>query len=260
MNYNEQLDSLFDEWIELSKKHQETRETAGDRKIVFTKDGLMEKNDSTIDICNSWNQSTKRVMFLVKDQPTIWCDDARLWLKNGAKDDCETLNRKQQNRELKPRFIRNIANVFWGLMSASREHPCTATEMRESFDLIKANFNQLPFAFVECKKQGGTTSISNNILQRYLNTYGDLLWREIQILRPNILVCTSRIIYTFIIGKYPQNELLLIPEHNSIRIHPQTKTIILCSYHPSARISFEKFYEGVLEHYRAYINSDYYKL
>lgn len=260
MNYNEQLESLFEEWIKRSEEHQEARETTEEQKIVFTRDGLMEKENRAIDICKAWEQSTRRVMFLVKDQPTVWCDDARLWLKICDNDDSSGQYRKQRNRELKPRFIRNIANVFWGLMSATREHLCTAIEMRESFESVKSNFNRMPFAFVECKKQGGTTSISNDVLQHYLNTYGDLLWREIQILKPNILVCTSSIIYNFIIGKYPQNELISLSGHNSIRIHPQTKTVILCSFHPSARISFDKFYEGVMDHYRAYIQSDYYEL
>lgn len=244
-SYNSQLNKLFTEWKEKSLEN-------GD--VIFTEDGLMEKAEArNIDVEKEWRESSKRIMFLLKDQPSTSSDDARLWLRDK--------NMGLKNCELKSRFIRNIANIFWGLYHADREHLCTVADMKKSFDEIKECFNTKPFAFIECKKQGGGTTISNNTLKEYLERYGDFLKREIDILQPNMIVCTSSIIYKFVCRKYNQEEELIKidDKHNSIRFHRTSGTLIFCSYHPSARKSHETVYEGVMDHYRAFLKSDYAK-
>ncbi|MDY4160097.1 MAG: hypothetical protein SOX94_01055 [Prevotella sp.] len=107
MNYNERLDKLFDKWRQRSIENNEAKDCYGN--VIFTADGLMKKNDDTIDVEKEWSESSKRIMFLLKDQPSEWSDDTRLWLKDN--DDEERNLRVESNRNLKPRFIRNIANV-----------------------------------------------------------------------------------------------------------------------------------------------------
>ena len=247
MDYNKKLDELFDKWRQRSIENDEARDCDGN--VIFTADGLMKKNDNSIDVGKEWSDSPKRIMFLLKDQPTKWSNDARLWLKDG--DNKETNLRVESNRNLKPRFIRNIANVFYGLSNARTAEDCWLKAISEKD--IREHFNMRPFAFVECKKQGGTTSIDDKELKMYLERYGDLLREEIRILNPNIFVCTSHLIYGFVIDMFNKDELLTIPDHNSIRVHQPSGTIILCSYHPSSRKSYEDFYEGVMWHYRAYL-------
>lgn len=249
--YNQQLNTLFQEWMERSKANGERCDEYGN--IIFTQDGIMEKNDPSINATDDWQKASKRVLFLIKDQPTNWSDDLRWWLKELPTDSESSQKRKQNNNALKSKFLYRIATILWGLLNASKDKQCTFAQVRNSFEQVKQTFGTYPFALVECKKQGGTTSISDAILQTYLNRYGDLLQREIQILQPNIIVCTSTIIYDFVQRMYPANELQTIEGHNSIRIHPQSGTIILCSFHPSGRISHETFYEGVMNHYRAYL-------
>lgn len=251
LSYHSQLDNLFCEWKAESLKYDEPRENYPNGKIIFTEDGLIEKSEEfKIDIEKEWRKSDKRIMFLLKDQPSDWCDDARLWLKKSP-----------ENCQLKSRFLRNIANIFWGLYYADREHLCTSAEMQKSFEEIKACFNTKPFAFVECKKQGGATSISNSTLKKYISRYKDFLIKEMDILQPNIIVCTSSVIYEFVCNNYFKTEdLIKIDEiHNSIRLHNKRGTLIFCSYHPSARKSREIIYEGVMEHYRAFLKSKYLK-
>ena len=247
MNYNERLDKLFDKWRQRSIENNEAKDSKGN--VIFTADGLMKKNDDTIDVEKEWSESPKRIMFLLKDQPSEWSDDTRLWLKDN--EDEERNLRVEGNRNLKPRFIRNIANVFYGLSNARTADDCWLKAIPE--EDIREHFNTRPFAFVECKKQGGTTSIDDKELKTYLERYGDLLREEIEILNPNIFVCSSHLIYAFVIDMFNKDELLTIPEHNSIRVHQPSGTIILCSYHPSARMNYEDFYEGVMWHYRAYL-------
>jgi hypothetical protein len=252
--YNEKLDSIFKEWIEKSEKNGEARENYGDQKIIFTFDGLMEKPDSNVDVEKDWEKDNIRVMFLLKDQPSKDTNDARKWLidkKNGAR-----------NSDLKPKFIHNIANLFYGIYH-SRVGNVVSFESLDK-EKVKNTFLTKPFAFVECKKQGGETSISDDMLKQYLNNkdYAPLLKEEIKVLNPNVIVCTNKNIYKFIKDMYGGDDVFspIIPKHNSIRIrrpekNGKSKLIVLLTYHPSAIQSYKTFFEGAMDHYRAFLNS-----
>ena len=249
---NTKLEDLFMRWIERSEQNNEPREE-GYGRIIFTKDGLMEKNDAYINVAVAWKNAPRRVMFFVKDQPSEWCDDSRLWLKDiDGEPERNRLN-KESNRALKSRFLHNVANIFWGLWNSTPSNLCTSEQLRTSFEQVKECFNKHPFAYVECKKQGGGTSISDQTLLQYLNKYGDLLRKEIELLDPNIFVCTNPHIYNFVQHMYG-DKFEKIEGHNSIRIDLEHKKIFLCSYHPSAWNV--NVYEGVMAHFRAYLQSD----
>ena len=257
--YNEKLDSIFKEWIEKSKKNEEARDD--NQKIIFTSDGLMEKPDSNVDVEKDWEKENIRVMFLLKDQPSKYINDARKWLKDYPDDDEKGAKRKARNRDLKPKFIHNIANLFYGIYH-SRIGNVVSFESLDK-EKVKNTFLTKPFAFVECKKQGGETSISDDMLRQYLNNedYAPLLKEEIQVLNPNVIVCTNKNIYQFIIDMYGGDDVFSkIPDHNSIRIRRpekdgKSKLIILLTYHPSAIQSYKTFFEGAMDHYRAFLNS-----
>ena len=251
IDYNSQLESIFDRWIERSKQYDEPREQDGSR-VIFTKDGLMEKNDSCINVTKEWYNAKRRIMFLVKDQPTNWCDDSRLWLKDIESEKAENRKNKESNRNLKSRFMHNIANLFWGLWNANPNNLCTEEELRQSLERVKTCFNTHPFAYIECKKQGGGTNISDKTLLQYLNRYGDLLREEIALLDPNMIVCTNPHIYAFVQQMYG-GVFEQIKGHNSIRIDTKHQKLIFCSYHPSAWNV--NVYEGVMDHFRAYLQS-----
>ena len=255
---NSELDLLFDEWIAESKKNNEWQ---SEEQIAFTKDGILEK-----DVDAMWYNSRKRILFLLKDQPTEWSDDVRLWLKDTEKDSEKSKTQKSKNRELEHDFIRNIANVFWGLYTIDNPNDCDYSKVLEKEKEVKQCFNTMPFALVESKKQGGGTSITDTELKKYLERYKTFLRRELDILSPNMIVCTNEVIYDFVIKyyneKYPDSPLRTLEGHNSIRIHPESKTLIFCSYHPSAtkypQCDEAKFYGGVMEHYRAFLQSEYF--
>lgn len=251
IDYNSQLEPIFDRWRECSKQYDEPREQ-NNGHIIFTKDGLMEKNDKNINVSEDWHNAKRRIMFLVKDQPTEWSDDSRLWLKNIEGEKTQNRQNKENNRNLKSRFIHNLANLFWGLWNATPNNLCTAEQLRQSYEQVKECFNTNPFAYIECKKQGGGTSISDKTLLQYLDRYGDLLREEIVLLDPNMIICTNSHIYAFVQKLYG-DDFELLEGHNSIRIDLNHKKLIFCSYHPSAWNV--NIYEGVMDHFRAYLQS-----
>lgn len=257
--FNDQLNPLFEKWIQISEKKHEMRDDTEGQNIIFTYDGLMEKPDSSIDVEECWQKADMRIMFLVKDQPSQYRNDSRLWLKDQPTDSPYDENKKKLNRELKPKFIHNIANVFYGLSHADKEHEISFQSLNK--EDVKKHFLTSPFAFVECKKQCGKTSISNSTLHHYLydEDYKELLYQEIKILKPNMIVCTNNMIYQFVQEMYGMENLIKLnePRHNSIRIFAEKEILILNSFHPSARISYMKFYDGVMDHYRAFLRSEF---
>lgn len=246
--YNDKLNDLIERWIERSEHNNEPREQDSGN-IIFTKDGLLEKNDSAIDVEKEWNNSNKRVLFIIKDQPTEWSDDLRLWLKDIEHEKPKSRKNKEDNRALKSRFMLNLANILYGLT----HNAPSLDAVRDSFEQVKHCFNTMPFALVECKKQGGKSSIADGVLLTYIKRYGDLLREEIEILQPNMIVCTSPVIYDFVQNLY-KGELITMKGHNSIRINMKRKMLIFCSYHPSAWNV--NVYEGVMDHYRAFLKSE----
>ena len=254
MGYNSKLDRLFKKWSEESEKNNDG--------TAFTEDGILEKNEP-VDVEDLWYNSRKRILFLLKDQPTECSDDVRWWLKDREKDRENNRKQKEKNRELKPRFIQNIANLFWGLYTIDNPNDCDYSKAYKSFEDVKRCFNTIPFALVESKKQGGGTSIADKELKKYLKRYKTFLRDELDILSPNMIVCTHDSIYDFVIDyykeKYPDSPLRTLEGHNSIRIHLESKTLIFKSYHPSATsLSYAAVYMGVMDHYRAFLKSEYF--
>lgn len=271
-NYASKLDLLFMEWHQRMKANGDVYYDEKE-ELAFTKDGIVYKNgEENEQTEQNWTNSSKRILFLLKDQhqkreegKSFWSEDIRYWIKDVETDKDSATKQKHKNRELGNKFFKHLAFIFWGLSKANLQNEWEYDEVVKHEDEVKEFFNTQPFALVECKKLPGEGSLEDTILIHHLNKYGDLLIREIELLKPNMIVCTSPHIYNFIINAYqklhPQDGLKRIDEkeHNSIRFHPKTNTIIFCSYHPS---SFGKYggktnYDGVMNHYRAFLKSIY---
>lgn len=250
-NINYELELLFNRWQERMEK-----------KNCFTKDGILYKNDLSEDeAIKRWTESSKRVLFLLKDQHQFgeqkWIEDIRYWLKDVDWETKDVWNAQAYaNRNLKSKFFKNIAYILWGLIKADKNNDWLYQEVENHHNEVKEFLANQPFALVECKKDPGGPICRNPILRQHIKTYGDLLKEEIAVLNPNMIVCTSGIIYDFILKKmYSEDELVSIEGKNSIRFHPNSGTLIFCSYHPSGRKSPNEIYEGVMDHYRAFLRS-----
>lgn len=248
-----ELQELFEEW----------KNKLG---TCFTYDGIMYQNGKTNEqVVKEWMASPKRVVFLLKDQHQFgdgekWDERIYLWLNDVDWEDIEKKKWNVQacaNRNIKGKFFKNIAYILWGLVKADRNNEWWYQEVKKHHEDVKTFFNTQPFALVECKKDPGGPICNPSVLKCHLKTYGNFLMEEIRILNPNMIVCTSDIIYKFVLEMYPEKELVSIENHNSIRFHPNTKTLIFCSYHPSSRKSPEMVYDGVMAHYRAFLKSEY---
>lgn len=251
----QQLVTLFKDW-------RKQLEQNGDG-TNFTEDGVMFQNGIRWeDTMQKWADSTKRVMFLLKDQfqdgNPKWDEDIRYWFKDMPSDSEATAKKKASVRAtlqgpMGKNFVKNLAYIFWGLNKVDKGADWWRNEVDAHFEEVKEFFLSQPWAIVECKKVPGDGNLDDNVLRHHVNTYGKLLEKEIKILNPNMIVCTAGIIYDCVLKMYPANELTIVEGHNSVRYHSKSDTLIFCSYHPSAWNV--DVYDGVLTHYRAFLKT-----
>lgn len=228
-NYNEKLNVLFEKWKAKSIENGEEK--------AFCEDGLMYKYGHDKNYVDElWDKSKKRILFLLKD-PIEDSGDSRLWLN------------EPENQQLRPIIMKKLAYILYGLSTVKDGKVTDFWDITHE-QLVKS-FNEIPFAYVESKKQEGTTVIKDKELDKYINRYKEYLTEEINILNPDIVICFGGPQHHFAVNDlYKDAEV--IDKH--IRLHKQTNTLIIYSYHPSARKSYESFYSEIMHEYGKFLN------
>lgn len=223
----------------------------------FTSDGLMCNDLSVSELNVAWNESPRRVLFLLRDQyqhrpkgtPT-WDEDIRAtWLKN------------EDNRNLKGSFMQYLAYLLWSLSKTNDVDQWWLPEVIKHIDEVKKFFVTQPFTLVECKKVPGNSTVDKDVVKRHLHDYGDLLQDEIRLLNPNIIVCAGGEIYDYMIHDSYLSEGLVKEEGGqNYYYQPKSDTVILFSEHPGSQNykggryeMKEDFYEGIMFHYRKFL-------
>lgn len=250
INYNELLDTLFDnKWI--CSYGENDREN-------FCRDGLMYKANG-LNVDELWGNSQRRVMFILKDNPHGG-HDTRIWLTNERNG--------EKNRNLRTSFIKKIAMLFYGLFECRAEWRINEQDVKNQLNNVKEIWNEKPFAFIEAKKISGGKTVSENSLRHYLNKDGDFFKEELDILKPNIIVCcdgTGDSIFnfvteTYLAGKqyfeYGGDYILESGEFAGFKTclwhYPEDNIVVIKGYHPSARVGW-KFFEKVISPFHAFL-------
>lgn len=271
-NISNELETLFKEWKD--------RLPSG---ANFTKDGVMYRNGKTNEqVEQEWFASPIRVAFLLKDQNQgkygTWDEDINLWLKDVDWEDIKARDKwnasAEANRNIKNRFLKNIAYILWGLVKADNNDDMCFSETKKRHNEVKAFFNSQPFALIECKKEPGVSYLDTKILCHHLDTYGDLLKKELDILHPNIIVCCggSSEIFKFITKTYYENKKPItfgdeyVLENGTdlgfktqLCYYPDDNVVVIDSFHPKARGKIEDWliFDRVLRPYKYFMNSGY---
>ena len=124
----------------------------------------MYKPDLSIDVEDDWEKENKRIMFLLKDQPSDWSDDARKWLKDYPDDKEETKKRKAKNRELRSKFIHNIAIYFMAYTTLVLVVLFLSTLLIRKMSKGPSSQNHLLLSNVKNKEVRGLFLIPNSII------------------------------------------------------------------------------------------------
>lgn len=270
INIGDELETLFKEWKDRLGTH-------------FTKDGVMYRNGKTNEqVEQEWMASPIRVAFLLKDQhqggKETWDEDINLWLKDVDWEDTNARDKwnasAEANRNIKNRFLKNIAYILWGLakVDSNVDRCFSETEKHYKKGEVKDFFNSQPFALIECKKEPGISSLDTKILCHHLDTYGDLLKKELDILHPNIIVCCggSSAIFKFITktyykdkdpipfgGEYVLEDGTDLGFKTQLCYYPDDNVVVIDSFHPKDRKEDWRIFDRVLSPFRSFMNSEY---
>lgn len=263
--YNANLNSLFDEWIASYE---------ADKRYLFCQDGLVVKykdESNEYDINEKWHNAERRIMFIVKDCPDKWGYDIRRILVGYENNESSQKNAlKTRNLKGRTGYFKNIARMLYGLwyMTDENKGKQLSDQIRNDTSIIQG-FNDIPFAYVEAKKLAGDKRCSPAELRKTLNRDGVFLAREIDILRPNIVVCCDQnddifnsVVKSYFQGRMPDDKWDYVYEledgtkcnfNCKLYYYREEGLLLFQSYHPTRLGKAEwKIYEKVLSPFRQF--------
>lgn len=254
---NQQLNALFEKW----KKKRNYSEN------VFVSDGLVYKNapwkmkeeedisgtEADMEVEQLWNDSPLRIAFLLKDTPDSkdddsGCDDVRQWMILDTPESEQSRN-LAGGRVGRTGFLPNIARILYGLRYIKQLEYTDFEDFKSKYksQIVEA-WNTLPFAFVETKKIAGKKKVDVKIINDFLETDGYLLKEELDILQPNIIICTcAEPQFKFVTEEYLGSEeiseedkiLYRYPDAESVECclwyYRKKGVVVIKSYHPTYR-------------------------
>jgi hypothetical protein len=145
------------------------------------------------------------------------------------------------------KFFKTLAFWLYGLLHTENGKTIPFDELK--LDEVIEFATKTPFAFVEAKKHFGGSVCDDDVLREYIIRYEDFLKKEIEILKPDIIIACG----------YPQNEFISrlfqangdaeIGEKNVLQYDKTNRRVSICTYHPSARCSYKDNYSHVMRQY-----------
>ena len=226
---NKELDEFF---VEFENKFKEN----GHKN--FCRDGLLYRNgnESTL-----WNKSERRICFLLKDPNAD---------TSGKNVDARTYNNMVGN------FGHRLAEWVYGLLKTekNKKFPFSSAYDKEKKENI---FKTAPFAIVNIKKEGGKAQVQDDIVKKFGEKYSDLLRRQLDILKPNIIVCGGNVVFE--IARewiYKKEKYESIRVTNNLFYYPNQKMILINSVHPSSRgKEMQEKYNAIINPFCDFLNS-----
>ena len=110
-----------------------------------------------------------------------------------------------------------------------------------------------PFAYDNCKKEAGGTSINLNTLLHHMELFKEYLTEQVHILNPDIIVCGggSSTIKDFVVNNLYTGAKAI---NTWMYYDEQNRKLIVDSYHPSHRISGEEMYTKMMAKYKEFLD------
>lgn len=242
-NYNERLNKLFNEWEEKSKENGQSG---------FCRDGLLFRGEnwekdiyrgkSAGDEDALWQQAPKRILFLLKD--------------TNNNPDCDIREFRPGANGTAVLHYKNIAYWLFGLLSFDENRVAPDFEEIDFWNDAFPLFDTTSFAIANCKKESGSSTISNEKLSKHIEDYADFIKQEIEILDPDIIVCGggSSIIKDFV----KENIYTDIERVNSwIYYSKQHNKVVINSYHPSygyIKGGSKTIYQNMMSAYKEFLD------
>ena len=229
---NKNLDVLFDNWMSEAVKY-------GDNNFVC--DGIMNGY-------NDWGNQLMRIAFIAKDPHYKNINELTPGVLNG--EDYREYDLLEMSED--HRFWRNILTLAYGLVNTDEDSYPDYSDAND-YESREYVANNIPFAFVNIKKQAGDSSVSNKVLRQYARRYEEELKEELrEILCPNVIYCcgTSGIVMEEI---YDDLDFEKIDDKGYIFYCQDEDILLIAGHHPTARMSNRDIYENAMEAYSDFL-------
>lgn len=238
-------DKILDIWEEFSIKNGDgkiERDGVAYKGCIHTFPGADEKVYHEREVGNeesAWNNSDKRILFVAKelndpDNPY----DSRVVITYDSKNGIAPTDK----------FLKSMLYITKGLMESTADKVAEFNR-DESMDNIMSTWDKSAVAKINVKKQPGGSVSDMAEIDSYMQTYRDLLKRQLLLLNANIIVCCDN--KTTILSTIKQ---LVYPEalqlNDEVWYDECSKTLLIESYHLSAWTkSYEDKYNRVICNY-----------
>lgn len=251
-------------------------ERRGHDRNLFSEDGIMYKGVIRRDMCNHWvrhpsdpvtfekenklwDAAPLRILFLSKEQ---YIGDQAAYESNMTSFHNERAE-LEDNRLTSVIFLRRMA---WSLYGLSKSTPSAVVPFDDVYghdtEVLQC-VDELPFAWINCKKEGGGAACSNAALIDAMNEYKDYLVKQIRNVDADIIICcghkeglknsTGNLILDFL-----KNNMFNLEyagnDYQDLWYDKVTNKLAIDSWHPSARVSHEAFYHYIVETYQRFIH------
>lgn len=246
-NLHNQEEEIQQRWREYAAKLGDADDLCTDgllfRGKPYFQDGCWHRDKA--DEESVWGKAPRRLLILTKD-----LNDEEGW---DIRQETGRYNTVVYNYERAIPFYKNLRMWSYLLLNGSPDELPLYSQAR-LMDIVGPYYEEAPIARVNCKKQVGGASISDSTLMSYMETYSDLLKRQIAIYDANLLLCCgcnsdTNLILDFVKSQYLP-DLQPVPDTGDWMYYsPSTRKIAVNCYHPSARIGYEDTYSKLAEVY-----------
>lgn len=226
---NEKLNSLFECWkAEMNK--------AGHRGFCY--DGLIYRNGEENKI---WKNSTRRIVFLLKEQNDNDGEDVREW--SGS------INGFSPNN----RFYNRLSAWLYGLTHATATGYPARSLAFDNHTQMKA-LSSYPYAYVNLKKQSGGSRAKNREIKEHALLYKNFLRKQLDILDGKIIVCGGKVVFN-IARDLIFSDLIFTPINDWIYYNSTKELVLIDSFHPSDWTKPpEQMYDWMMEKFVGFLN------
>ena len=188
-----------------------------------------------------WTNAKCRLLILTKDTTL-----------NGGMDDIriESIRKNHMGHIVTTQgitFYRNLTLWAYALINALNGGEILPYDDTPSWNELREFYCSAPIARVNCKKQIGTSSISNSELKAHIYRYADFLKEQIIMYDANILLCCggSGLIKDFIKECYLP-DMMPFSDADWVYFSPSTRKIVINSYHPSFLMKSKDMYSAMM--------------
>lgn len=225
-DYNKELDDFYDNvYRPCMKKNGDILDD-----FEFGIDGLLNRPAGVVGGRESrlWDNSKLKILFLLKE---INANDS--------------FTNSRFYERINEDFGHNIAAWIYGLYGAYELHKVPSKDEAYAANNQNEYFQKKPFGIINLKKKVGGAQCNEDIVLQYICRYKDFIKQEIEILRPNIILCCGYLkknsIYEITKSIFSNYKFESKGTKDAVLYCKNKNLLLIESYHPS----ITKYYSDI---------------